>query len=85
MKKFHLAIIAGLLLASGGAMVKPLKVFVLAGQSNMEGHGEVRTFDHIGMDPQTAPILKEMRNADGTPVVCDDVYIILARLRLFQW
>ena len=24
---------------------KPLKVFILAGQSNMEGHAEVRTFD----------------------------------------
>jgi hypothetical protein len=34
----------------------------LAGQSNMEGHAEIRTFDYIGKDPATAPLLKEMRN-----------------------
>jgi hypothetical protein len=54
---------------------KPLKVYILVGQSNMEGHAAVSTFDHIGMDPKTAPMLKDMRNDDGTPVVCNDVYI----------
>ncbi len=54
---------------------EPLKVFILAGQSNMQGHAEVSTFDHVGMDPKTAPILAEMRNADGTPRVCDNVWI----------
>lgn len=54
---------------------KPLKVFILAGQSNMEGHAEIRTFDYIGRDPLTAPILEEMRNRDGTPRVCDKVWM----------
>ncbi len=54
---------------------EPLKVFILVGQSNMQGHAEVSTFDHVGMDPLTAPILKEMRSADGTPRTCDDVWI----------
>jgi hypothetical protein len=54
---------------------EPLKVFILVGQSNMQGHADVSTFDHVGMDPRTAPILKEMRYADGTPRVCDDVWI----------
>jgi alpha-galactosidase len=54
---------------------KPVKVFVLAGQSNMQGHAHVRTFDTMGLDPKTAPILKEMRNADGTPRVCGRVWI----------
>lgn len=54
---------------------KPLKVFILAGQSNMEGHASVKTFDYIGKDPLTAPILKEMRNPDGTPRVCDQVWM----------
>ena len=54
---------------------KPLKVFILAGQSNMEGHAEIRTFDYIGKDPLTAPLLKEMRNPDGTPRVCDKVWM----------
>ena len=53
----------------------PLKVFILAGQSNMEGHAEVRTFDYIGKDPATAPLLKEMRNPDGTPRVCEKVWM----------
>ncbi len=54
---------------------KPVKVFILAGQSNMEGHAQVRTFDYMARDPKTAPILKEMRNADGTPRVCEKVWI----------
>ncbi len=54
---------------------KPLKVFILAGQSNMEGHAKIETFDYIGDDPVTAPLLKQMRGADGKPVVCDHVWI----------
>jgi len=57
------------------AVGKPLKVFVLCGQSNMQGHAHVRTMDVIGLDPKTAPMLKEMRNADGTAKVLDDVWI----------
>ena len=57
------------------ASAKPLKVFILCGQSNMQGHAHVRTMDVIGLDPKTAPMLKEMRNADGTPRVLDDVWI----------
>jgi hypothetical protein len=53
----------------------PLKVFILAGQSNMEGHAEIRTFDYIGKDPATAPLLQEMRKPDGTPRVCDKVWM----------
>ena len=54
---------------------KALKVFVLAGQSNMEGHAKVETFDYIADDPATAPLLEKMRQADGTPRVCDHVWI----------
>jgi alpha-galactosidase len=54
---------------------KPLKVFILAGQSNMQGHAHVRTIDALGLDPKTVPILKEMRAADGTYRVCDNVWI----------
>src|SRR5436190_22775757 len=52
-----------------------LKIFILAGQSNMEGHAKVETFDYIGDDPATAPLLKQMRGADGKPTVCDHVWI----------
>lgn len=54
---------------------KPLKVFILAGQSNMEGHAKVETFDFIGDDPATAPLLKTMRGAHGKPAVCDNASI----------
>ena len=57
------------------ASAKPLRVFVLAGQSNMEGHAKIETFDYIGDDPVTAPLLKMMRDAEGKPTVCDGAWI----------
>jgi len=57
------------------ASAKPLKVFILAGQSNMEGHAKVETFDYIGDDPATAPLLRKMLNPDGTPHICDGAWI----------
>jgi hypothetical protein len=54
---------------------KPLKVFILAGQSNMQGHARVSTFDSLADDPKTAPLLTEMRDKDGKPKVCDRVWI----------
>jgi len=54
---------------------KPLKVYILAGQSNMQGQTKVDTFDYIGDDPATAPMLKDMRDADGKPIVCEKVWI----------
>ena len=53
----------------------PLKVYILAGQSNMQGHAQIRTFDVIGLDPKTAPMLKELKNPDGSPRVVEDVWI----------
>ena len=65
------------LLAVGPGLLSgaPLKVFILSGQSNMEGHAKISSFDHVGMDPKTAPILKEMRNEDGTSKILDRVWI----------
>lgn len=57
------------------AQKKPLKVFILAGQSNMEGPANISTFDYIGDDPATAPLLRTMRGADGKPAVCDGAWI----------
>jgi Carbohydrate esterase, sialic acid-specific acetylesterase len=61
--------------AAVSAEAKPLQVFILAGQSNMEGPANIATFDYIGDDPATAPLLRKMRGADGQPAVCDDVLI----------
>src|SRR5688500_11796615 len=72
--KLSLTFFAALVLAAQ-LQAKPLKVFILAGQSNMEGHAKVETFDYIGDDPATAPLLKQMRGADGKPIVCDNAWI----------
>jgi alpha-galactosidase len=68
-------LLISLLAAALTAHAKPLKVFILAGQSNMEGHAKVETFDYIGDDPATALLLKMMRGADGKPVVCEGAWI----------
>jgi alpha-galactosidase len=57
------------------ADAKPLQVFILAGQSNMQGQAKISTFEHIGMDPATKPMLAEMLGADGKPKVCERVWI----------
>ncbi len=54
---------------------KPLKVFILAGQSNMQGHASISTFDSMAGDPKTAPLLKEMLGPDGKPRTCEKVWI----------
>ena len=54
---------------------KPMKVFILAGQSNMEGHAKVETFGYIGEDPRTAPLLKKMQTTEGQPIECEGVWI----------
>jgi alpha-galactosidase len=70
-----LAITLSTLILAVQLQAKPLQVFILAGQSNMQGHAKVSTFEHIGMDPATKPMLDEMQNADGTPKVCERVWI----------
>ena len=74
--KFSIASISAWLFAGFlTAQAKPLKVFILAGQSNMQGHAMISTFDYIGRDPQTAPMLAQMRDAKGQPTICDKVWI----------
>ena len=70
-----LSIAALLYLLSPICFAQKLKVFVLAGQSNMQGHASISTFDSLAYDPKTAPFLREMRGPDGAPRVCEDVWI----------
>ncbi|MFK7911619.1 MAG: sialate O-acetylesterase [Akkermansiaceae bacterium] len=69
--------VSGLLgfLPQSASAKNPLKVYILAGQSNMQGHAHIDTMDVIGLDPKTAPMLKEMRNSDGTPKILNDVWV----------
>lgn len=75
--KFPILITAAMALVTM-VEAKPLKVFILAGQSNMEGHAESYTFPAIAKDPKTVDLYKQMVDADGKPVVCKDVWISYA-------
>lgn len=46
----------------GSVMRKPLKFYVLAGQSSMQGLAHKTTFAAMGDDPKTAPMLKVEKN-----------------------
>lgn len=61
-------------LSHGGEKL-PLKVFILAGQSNMQGHAHVRTIPAMAQSPDTAEILKDIVNPDGSYRVCERVWI----------
>lgn len=73
--KLLLAVSTIVSLAGSNAMAKPLKVFILCGQSNMEGHAQTMTFPAIAKDPKTTEMYKLMVDAKGKPVVCDNVSI----------
>lgn len=75
LKWFASCFVVLLLATSGSAQEIPLKVFILAGQSNMEGSAKIETFDYIGDDPATAPLLQVMRDDDGKPTVCQGAWI----------
>ncbi|MDP7128894.1 MAG: sialate O-acetylesterase [Planctomycetota bacterium] len=78
MKEFLFAVLAMTGMSTmlpDAAAEQPVKVYILAGQSNMEGQAKIETFDYIGDDPATAPMLEEMRSADGSPRVCKNVWI----------
>lgn len=53
----------------------PLKVYLLVGQSNMQGHAAERTLAHLGMDPKTAPLLKAIQHEDGMAKLQRNVWI----------
>jgi alpha-galactosidase len=71
----HIITILTIFAVAWPATAKPLQVYILAGQSNMQGHARISTFEHIGMDPATKPMLAEMLGTDGKPKVCERVWI----------
>lgn len=84
---FRLALALGCLLSTAPlhAADKPVKVFILAGQSNMEGHGFVAadsernggkgSLEYVAKQPGTAERFKHLLAPDGKWVVRDDVWI----------
>lgn len=53
----------------------PLKVFILAGQSNMQGHARTTTLDYISKDPKTKDLYDLMTDHEGRPVASENVWI----------
>lgn len=56
------------------AEAKPVKVFILAGQSNMEGKAVNTLWDHQATDPKTRDFFAHLRDGDKW-AVRDDVFI----------
>jgi len=61
--------------AQGEASGKPLKVYILAGQSNATGMVATQTLEHLKMFPDTHQAFAGMFDPDGKPIVLDDVYV----------
>jgi alpha-galactosidase len=53
---------------------RPVKVFILAGQSNMEGKAPNTLFEHQATDPKTKDLFSHLRKDDKW-IVRDDVFI----------
>lgn len=76
-----------LLVISGTALSgdRPLKVFILAGQSNMEGHGFIKadprrnggkgSLESLARQPETAARFKHLLDKDGKWNVREDVWV----------
>ena len=73
--KVTLISLVALWAASCPLWAKPLKVYLLVGQSNMQGHAAERTLGHLAMDAKTVPLLKAIQNADGSAKVHDQIWI----------
>lgn len=74
-RTIKIALLASLLAIAGMAQAEPLKVYILCGQSNMEGHAQTRTFPAIAKDPETADLYHKIVDGDGEARVHDDVWI----------
>jgi hypothetical protein len=69
----------------GSGTNRPVKVFVLAGQSNMQGHGFVQadakrnggkgSLEHLATHPATADTFGHLLGKDGKWVARDDVWV----------
>ena len=61
-------------MSSAALAAKPLKIFVLAGQSNMQGKAQVRTIERLNMTEDAKQMYEDMMVKDGLPSAVKDVY-----------
>ena len=64
-----------LLLSPVAAIAGPVKVFILSGQSNMEGKASVTTLDAVLNDPKQRGLIKHLKTDDGEWGKRDDVFV----------
>jgi alpha-galactosidase len=72
-----LAVLALTVSAYAAPKKGPVKVFILAGQSNMDGQADVRTIDFLGEDPDPAraALLKKFKPDGKNLTTRDDVWV----------
>ena len=63
--------------ASPVAANRKLKVFIMVGQSNMQGHAGFSTLPYMLEDPATVALHNRMVDKDGKPKVNEAVYVSL--------
>lgn len=61
-------------LFSGTATAKPLKVYILAGQSNMQGKARVRTIERLKLTDDSKQMYEDMNVKNGLPSAVKDTY-----------
>ena len=54
---------------------EPLKVYLLVGQSNMQGTANISTAKHMAADPKTKALYDKIIDGEGKPRVYEDVRI----------
>lgn len=73
-----IAVVALLMLSPAQAR-GPVKVFILAGQSNMQGQGALKTLDWLGKHPTQGALLDKLKTKDGAYSVREDVWVYYPR------
>ena len=57
-----------------GEKGRPLKIFILAGQSNMQGQAKVRTIERLNLTEDSKQMYQDMKVKDGLPSAVENTY-----------
>ena len=61
-------------LPAAEAGAKPLKIYILAGQSNMQGKAQVRTIERLNLTADSKQMYLDLEMKDGLPSAVKDMY-----------
>lgn len=73
--KMFVVLLVSLIATSIQANEKPLKVFILVGQSNMQGTAHVKTLPHMASDVKTKPLHDKIVDSQGNFKIYKDVQV----------